>query len=43
MSRRLDNILSCHVGALWTVNPCEKGTCSIAVDDVGQDDRPVVF
>ena len=38
VSRRLDNIVSCHARALWIVNPCEEGTCSVAVDDAGQDD-----
>ena len=38
VSRRLDNIASGHAGMLWIVNPCVKGTCSIAADDLGQDD-----
>ena len=42
VSRRLDNIASSHAGALWIVHPCEKGTCSFAADDSGQDDCPGV-
>ena len=43
VSRRLDNVASCHAGAFWIVNPCRKGTCSVAADDSGQDDCPRVF
>ena len=40
VSRRLDNVAWSHVGAIWIVNPCRKGTCSIATIDSGQDDCP---
>ena len=34
---------SSHAGTLWIVNPCVKGTCTIAANDSGQDDYPRVF
>ena len=42
-SRRLGNIVSRHAGALWIVNPCKKGTCSVAANGLGQEDCLGVF
>ena len=38
VSRKLENIASSHVGAVWIVNLCRKGTCNATITCARQDD-----